>query len=104
VRYSMLVDNLVVTSLVNNSLNSAKPINPSASAPIIESVVIKDGAAVITWTANPGSVYRLQSKDNLNSPEWLDAKTDIIATDTEASATDSIVGVPQRFYRVLQLP
>ena len=37
VRYSMLVDNLVVTSLVNSSLNSAKPVNPSPSAPIIES-------------------------------------------------------------------
>jgi hypothetical protein len=103
-RYSMLVDNLVVTSLVNNSLNSIKPLIPPASEPVIKSVALKDGAAVITWTANPGSVYRLQFKDDFNSPKWLDAEPDIIATDTEASATNSIVGAPQRFYRVLVLP
>jgi hypothetical protein len=104
VRYSMLVDNIVVTSLVNNSLNSIKPVTPLDSAPIIKSVVLKDNAAVITWTANPGSVYRLQFKDDFNSPKWLDAEPDIIAKDTEASATNSIVGAPQRFYRILLLP
>jgi hypothetical protein len=104
VRYSMLVDNLVVTSLVNNSLNSTLPVMPIVSAPIIESVVLKDGAAVITWTANPGSTYRLQFKDDFNSPKWLDATPDIVATDTEASTTNSIVGAPQRIYRVLLLP
>jgi hypothetical protein len=104
VGYRMLVDNLVVTSLVNNSLNSTVPVMPVASAPVIESVVLKDGAAVITWTANPGSAYRVQFKDDFNSTQWLDAAPDIIATDPEASTTNSIVGVPQRFYRVLLLP
>jgi Bacterial Ig domain/Immunoglobulin domain len=104
VGYNMLVDNVVVTSLVNNSLNSIKPVIPLDSAPVIKSVVLKDGVAVITWTANPGSVYRLQFKDDFKSPKWLDAEPDIIATDTEASATNSIVGAPQRIYRVLVLP
>ena len=104
VRYSMLVDNLVVTSLVNNSLNSTIPVSPIGSAPLIQSVTLNDGAAVITWTANPGNVYRLQFKDDFNTPKWLDAAPDILATDSEASATNSIVGAPQRFYRVLLLP
>jgi hypothetical protein len=100
----MLVDNLVVTSLVNNSLNSIEHIMPPVTAPIIESVVLNDGTAVITWTANPGSVYRLQFKDDFNGPKWLDATPDILATDTEASTTNSIIGAPQRFYRILLLP
>jgi hypothetical protein len=104
VRYSMLVDNIVVTSLVNNSLNSIKPVIPLDTVPMIKSVVLQDSAAVITWTANPGSVYRLQFKDDFNDPKWLDAKPDIIATETEASTTDSIAGAPQRFYRILLLP
>jgi hypothetical protein len=104
VGYNMLVDNVVMTSLVTNSLNSIKPVIPLASAPIIKSVVLKDGVAVITWTSSPGSVYRLQFKDDFNRPKWLDAKPDIMATDTEASTTDSIVGAPQRFYRILLVP
>src|SRR5438045_6851424 len=46
VRYSMLVDNLVVTSLVNNSLNSTLPVMTIVSAPIIVSVVLKVDAVV----------------------------------------------------------
>jgi len=104
IRYSMLVDNVVVTSLVTNSLNSVLPVVPSAPAPTIESVAIRDGNAVITWSANPGSSYRLQYNDNLRFAKWSDAKPDIIATGIEASATNSIVGTQQRFYRVLLLP
>jgi hypothetical protein len=102
--YTMFVDNVVVTSLVSNNLNSAEHIVSTVSAPIIESVVLKDGFAIITWIANPGSAYRLQYKDDFASPEWKDVKPDIIAGGSEAKATDSIANGPQRFYRVLLLP
>jgi hypothetical protein len=102
--YTMLVDNVVVTSLVSNSLNVAEHIISSVSAPTIESVVLKDGFAIITWTANPGSAYRLQFKEDFASPDWKDVKPDLIASGSEAKAVDSIANAPQRFYRIVLLP
>jgi hypothetical protein len=103
VRYSMLVDNVVLTSLVSNSLNSIEHIIPVTTPPVIESVVLNGDSAIITWTANPGSAYRLQYKDDFNSPKWIDAGKDIVATGSEAKAVDSIVGTGQRFYRIVLL-
>jgi hypothetical protein len=99
----MLVDNVVLTSLVSNSLNSIEHIIPVTTPPVIESVVLNGDSAIITWTANPGSAYRLQYKDDFNSPKWIDAGKDIVATGSEAQAVDSIVGTGQRFYRIVLL-
>ncbi len=102
--YAMLVDNVVVTSLVSNNLNAAEHIISTVSAPVIQSVVLKDGFAVITWTANAGSTYRLQCKDDFAGSDWKDVTPDVIAAGSEAKAVDSIGNAPQRFYRVLLLP
>lgn len=104
VGYNMLLDNVVVTSLVSNSLNSIEHIIPTATPPIIQSVVLKGGNAIITWTAIPGSAYRLQYKDDFNSPNWVDSGSDIIAIGPEAKAIDAIASTAQRFYRVLMVP
>jgi hypothetical protein len=57
--------------------------------------------AVITWTAIPGRSYRLQTKDNLPSPDWTDVLPDIIASYSRVTVTNKITGAPQRFYRVM---
>src|SRR6185369_15223647 len=59
--YSMFVDNVVVNSLSGGSQPLARPIQQIViSPPFIQSVALNDGAAVVTWRANPGTVYRLQ--------------------------------------------
>jgi hypothetical protein len=104
VRYSMAVDNVVVTSLGGGSGSfmapgAAQPL--VAAVPVIQSVTLSEGRAVITWSALAGSSYRLQYKDDLASVKWADARPDVTATGDTATATDFIGSAPQRFYRVL---
>jgi hypothetical protein len=70
------------------------------SPPIIQSIVISNGTAVVTWSTVPGHTYRLQSKDHLEDTNWTDIVPDILAAASTATATDSITNSSQRFYRV----
>ena len=102
--YAIFADNIVVNSIAGSGFAapSLQPDSPlTAATPTIQSVSIKDGVAVIAWTAIPGATYRLQYTDNLTGNEWVDAQPDIVATDATASATNSVASAPQRFYRVL---
>ena len=59
------------------------------------------GSVAFTWPASPGHSYRVQIKHALSDPDWQTLGSDIIATDTTASASDpGFGGVPQRFYRI----
>ncbi len=73
---------------------------PIGSPPVIRSIAISNGAAVITWTTVPGHTYRLQSKDYLEETNWTDIVPEIQATESTATATDPIATSSQRFYRV----
>ncbi len=62
-------------------------------------------SVTITWDAVSGKRYRLQYKDDLTNPQWFDLSGDITATGSSASKLDdSIMGLRQRFYRVILLP
>jgi hypothetical protein len=104
--YAMWVDNVTVTALgLSGSLVQAlaQPL-VVVDAPVIQSVVLTNGMATITWSATSGSSYRLQYKDDWESPGWNDAKGDVIADGLIASKADAISATPQRFYRVVRLP
>ena len=75
----------------------------TAEPPQIQSIVVTNGYATVTWTASPESNYRLQYKNDLNAPEWSDVQPDIIADGPTASATDKVGAVSQRYYRVVRL-
>jgi hypothetical protein len=89
-------DNNYALNLVNGTLT----IN-STSLPLITSISVANGVAVITWNAVAGQTYRVQYKNNLTDSKWTDLPPDVTATGPTASKTDNVGSQPQRFYRVL---
>jgi len=75
------------------------------NAPLqITFATVTNGVAVITWTATAGQQYRLQFKDELTQPDWLDLSPDVPATGPTATFTNVVGNLSRRFYRVLGLP
>jgi len=72
--------------------------------PVIGPVNVSSGFATLSWSAMPGQNYELQFKDDLTATNWTNVLPIITATGSTASATNSIEGVPQRFYRILVVP
>jgi hypothetical protein len=76
---------------------------PPGVPPMIEAITVDDATATITWSAVSGHTYRLQSKDDLDAPNWTDVLPDIIATGSSASATNAVGTSSVRFYRIFQV-
>ena len=54
--------------------------------------------------AIPGSTYRIEYKNNLSDPDWIDLVGPIIADDGSLSVLDiEALSAPQRYYRILQI-
>ena len=68
-------------------------------APAIETVLSTNGQTTLSWTAIPGTTYRIQYKDDLNAGDWTDLVPDITANTAIGTAID-IEAAEQRFYRV----
>lgn len=59
------------------------------------------GRKNIIWSASPGKTYRVQFKDDLYDPGWLDAPQTVTAAGTTAVWLEGdSAAPPQRFYRV----
>ena len=69
--------------------------------PVIQSIVLNDGIATITWSSVAGQTYRVQYKNSLSDSTWTDLPPDVTATGPTASKTDNVGAQPQRLYRVL---
>ena len=76
----------------------------SPDGPIIQSVSVQGGQAVLTWSAIPGNTYRLQYSDDPTSTDWTNDAPDLLAIDSTVTATNVVGDLPKRFYRVIQLP
>jgi hypothetical protein len=64
-----------------------------------------NGAVVVTWKAQLGLSYRMQYKNRLEDPTWLDLPSPAIVSGSTGSATDATAaGFQQRFYRVSIVP
>lgn len=72
--------------------------------PVILSLQVTNGNAVITWSSMPGNVYGLQYKTNLTDPAWTDVLPTITATAATITRTNFVGGSSQRFYRVYRSP
>jgi len=70
-----------------------------APAPTIESIVVANGVATISWSSVIGHTYRLLYTGDLNT-SWVPIPPDILATSSSTTATDSTESVTVRFYRV----
>jgi uncharacterized repeat protein (TIGR01451 family) len=62
------------------------------------------GEVVLTWPAYSGQRYRVQFKDDLSAPEWLDLAEEIIPSGNTGEARDRAPVPFQRFYRLMWLP
>jgi uncharacterized repeat protein (TIGR03803 family) len=72
----------------------------SPPRPVFQSVTKAGGTIALTWSALAGQTYQLQFKTNLNQMSWNNLGSIITATNSTATALDSIGPDPQRFYRV----
>jgi hypothetical protein len=77
---------------------------PAQTAPQIISIVNTSGVVNLVWSANSGSVYRVQYTPELDALNWSNLLPDISATNDTATTTDSPGEAVQRFYRVILLP
>jgi hypothetical protein len=68
--------------------------------PILTNVQVYSQTVTLSWTAVPGAVYTVQSKDNVTD-SWSTLASSLLATSQSLSITDSS-WLPQRFYRVLR--
>jgi hypothetical protein len=58
---------------------------------------------VLSWTAEPGRSYRLETNAVFGTTMWTNAGPDIMATSSGISTTNGVFG-SQKFYRVRLLP
>lgn len=72
----------------------------AAPAPLIGSITLSNGIAIITWSAATGHTYRLQFQDTLSPANWNDVPPDILAVGATASATNSVGSSGTAYYRV----
>lgn len=89
--------NSTTTHLTNLEALSVAPTPPLISAQI------SNNAVNLAWNSVPGQSYQLQYSTNLTQSDWIDLNNPIIATNINASVSDSLTS-PQRFYRLLLIP
>lgn len=79
------------------------PLNASSFFKATIALVVATNGTVLSWPASPGRGYRVQYKDDLNAPQWLDAPGTVSVSGS--SGVYSAAAVSQRrFYRVTVVP
>jgi hypothetical protein len=86
-------------SATNSFLIFVEPLPPIT----IQSIIVSNHIAAITWTTVPGQKYRLQYKLDPIETNWTDASPDIQSTGSTSTATNGAAS-RQRFYRVYRVP
>lgn len=69
--------------------------------PSFQGISKAEGNVTLSWSAISGRSYKLQYKSSLSEVEWTDLST-VVAIGGSASKTE-IVGVGQRYYRIVAL-
>ena len=83
------------TVVVTTSSNNPPPLK-------IQSITLSNGVITIAWNSATGQTYQVQYKGDFTATNWQVLGTNITATNTVTTATDTS-GDLQRFYRVAQL-
>jgi hypothetical protein len=82
-------------------LSEISPPTLPPDKPQLQAPAIADNELTLTWSAVPGTTYRVQSKAAL-SDGWTNHDGDVIAGDVTASKTITL-GSGQAFYQVMSL-
>jgi Tol biopolymer transport system component len=79
--------------------------NPTDSASVFQTMIspmmTATNSAVLSWPSSPGKNYRVQYKDNLTDPAWLDVPGNVSFAGNRAYLIVP-VDQPGRFYRVVK--
>jgi len=95
-----------VTFSSNAVANNAVANNtiPVISAPQIQSIIVQNGVAIITWSSMSNEVYQLQSCVAAYGTNWVNVSQEVQATGPTVTATNAVNGLNQQFYRVMVVP
>jgi len=72
---------------------------PAANPPVLSVTLGANNLVTLVWSAQAGSSYRVQYKDDLDAAEWTNLGAPVSATGSTAQMADQNNG-SQRFYRV----
>jgi hypothetical protein len=106
----------VLTTVVTNA-NPYDLVNPMLTAtnkfkgivtdpvvsPLITSVKLTNGVAIVTWTTVPGHNYTLEYQDSPGDG-WTNILPAVTAAGSQASMTNATGGAPHRLYQVVTEP
>ncbi len=70
------------------------------AAPEITAFVVEAGTMTLTFSAVPGRSYRLEYKEDLNTPVWTPVGNTWVAASAILTLNEQIEPGPQRFFRV----
>jgi len=73
--------------------------NGAIALPAFQSISASNNLVTMKWAVNANFSYGVQFKNNLADPGWTSLTTNILATNSVFTVTDS-VGAAQRFYRI----
>jgi hypothetical protein len=73
--------------------------NGAIALPAAQSISVSNNLVTLKWGVNANFSYRVQFKNNLSDTSWTDVTTNVLATNSVFTVTDS-TGNAQRFYRV----
>jgi hypothetical protein len=73
--------------------------NAQIAQPAVQSINVTNKVVTMRWNVPVNFAYRVQFKTNLTEAAWTDLTTDILATNSPVTVTNSVSG-PQKFYRL----
>jgi YVTN family beta-propeller protein len=96
---------IIVTDNGKPNRSDSKTFNVVSVDLTVSQLTIGTNGTTLRWTGIAGLFYRLQFKNNLSDPVWLDLPGDVFATNATASKLDSSLSTNvTRFYRIVALP
>jgi hypothetical protein len=66
-------------------------------------LTISGNTVSMSFPTIPGKTYRVDYKNSLSDPVWIQLAPPMVAGTTSLGATDTLGANPQRFYRIVQL-
>lgn len=75
-----------------------------APPPAIDRVTTAASGIALSWSAIPGTTYRVQFKEDLNQAGWTDLQPLVTAAAAAASFTNTTTAAEQGYYRVVVAP
>jgi hypothetical protein len=76
---------------------------PATQPPNLTAMGVTNHLAILTWQTSPAVIYQVQYKNSLGDPDWTVLGNAMIAPGSTLSVTNGTTGVPQRYYRIVQV-